>query len=332
MHESSKRYFPRDIEAGNFIENFLVSAVASILVIRVFLFITGYPALGGQNFHIAHLLFGGFLMMSALVILFIFLNKDMKYVASIIGGIGFGTFIDELGKFLTRDNNYFYQPAIAIIYVIFVLLFLGLRIFESKVKFSKEEYSVNAIEMTKQVLVHDLDKQEKRLALSYFRKADTENPIVRVMLDIFQNSEVNDVKKTNIFHQIRSLAGKFYIKLTHSPRFAIAIISFFVIASLIDFSGAFFEFSKAGSFAEWGQLIFSIISGVFVIIGVYLLRYKNSRQKSYEMFKIAVLTSIFLTQFFRFLEEQFSAITGLFISLIILSVLQYLIYEEKLLE
>src|SRR3990167_6561029 len=109
--------FPRDVEAGDLVENFLVSAIASILVIRLFLAITGYPQLGGENFHIAHMLWGGFLMMVAVIGLLVFLNKETKYIASILGGIGFGTFIDELGKFITKDNNYFYQTTIGIIYV-----------------------------------------------------------------------------------------------------------------------------------------------------------------------------------------------------------------------
>jgi len=332
MHEVNQRYFPRDIEAGNFIENFLVTAVVSVLVIRLFLAISGYPTIGGLNFHIAHLLFGGFLMMVALAILFIFLNKDMKSVASIIGGIGFGTFIDELGKFLTSDNNYFYQPTIAIIYVIFVLFFLALRLFENKVKFSKEEYAVNAMEMTKQVLVHDLDKQEKKLALSYFRKAEKDNPIIQVMLDLLLKSEALPVRKPNLFHLIRRSAGKLYILLTHSPHFAVILIGFFIIATLINFSSAVSRFFLAQSFAEWGQLIFSFISGIFVLIGIYFLRFRKSWLRSYQLFKLSVLISILLTQFFRFLEQEFIAVTGLFINLTILSVLQYLIYEEKLLE
>ena len=44
-----------------------------------------------------------------------------------IAGAGFGTFIDELGKFITRDHDYFFRPTAGLLYVIFVLLFLAFR-------------------------------------------------------------------------------------------------------------------------------------------------------------------------------------------------------------
>lgn len=324
-------YPPTDLEAGDFIEYFLVSAVTSILIIRTFLFLTGYPQVGGENFHIAHMLWGGFLMMVALISLFIFLNKEIKYFASIVGGIGFGAFLDELGKFITNDNNYFYRPTIAIIYVIFVLLFLGLRLFERTIKFSKEEYAVNALETTKQALIHDLDKGEKGAALKLLKKSDQANPIVSALLWALKKSSVAPSQEHNLFHKLRVQARTIYIKLIHSPRFATAIISFFVIASLVSFTQAFFNFTRVSFFYEWGELISSLVSGLFVLTGIYFLIYKGSRKYSYQMFKLSVLNSIFLTQFFRFLEEQLSAITGLFLNLIILSVIQYLIYEEKVL-
>lgn len=332
MHIGKIHYPPRDIEAGDFIEYFLISGVTSILIIRTFLNLTSYPQLGGQNFHIAHMLWGGILMMIALLSLFVFLNKEVKYFASVVGGVGFGAFLDELGKFITSDNNYFYRPTIAIIYVIFVLLFLAARAVEKYFKFSKDEYAVNAVEITKQTLMHDLDEQEKKTALSYFHKSDKENPIVKAMLNVLQDSVTLPSKKPNIFHKVKLFAKKIYLKLIRAPRFAIFIITFFVIASIINFFKAFYDFFKVQSFSEWGQLIFSLVSGLFVLIGVYFLRYRKSRKRSYEMFKLAILLSIFLTQFFRFIEEQLSAITGLLLNLIILSVLQYLIYEEKLLE
>ena len=116
-----------DFEAEENLENFFVSAVLSVFAIRTFLFLTGYPQLGNEEVHIAHMLWGGMLMVTALITLLVFLSKEVRHLGSIVAGIGFGVFIDELGKVITSDNNYFFQPAIALIYIIFVFIFLVFR-------------------------------------------------------------------------------------------------------------------------------------------------------------------------------------------------------------
>jgi hypothetical protein len=83
----------------------------------VFLHLSGYPTVGGESLHIAHMLWGGLLMLVALLLLLGFLGKPVKSAAAVIGGAGWGTFIDELGKFLTHDNDYFFEPTFALIYV-----------------------------------------------------------------------------------------------------------------------------------------------------------------------------------------------------------------------
>ena len=96
----------RDIDAASYLETFLVSAVASLLSIRLYLELTDYPRIGSGGLHIAHVLWGGALMLVALVMLLGFLGKHVKRAAAVVGGAGFGAFIDELGKFITSDNNY----------------------------------------------------------------------------------------------------------------------------------------------------------------------------------------------------------------------------------
>ena len=99
----------RNLEFGGLIETFLVFSVVSIVAIRVFLNLTGFPQLGGDGLHIAHMLWGGLIMLIVLGIVLIFLNLEIRKFAAIFGGIGFGVFIDEIGKFVTGDNNYFFE-------------------------------------------------------------------------------------------------------------------------------------------------------------------------------------------------------------------------------
>lgn len=330
MKKIDFHYFPRDFEAGDLIENFLVSGVVSLLVIRLFLAVFKYPHIGGSNFHIAHMLIGGFLMIFALMSLFVFLNRETKYVASIVGGVGFGAFIDELGKFITNDNNYFYKPTIALIYVIFIIIFLSARAFEKYFKPTETEYAINALEIAKQIVMHDLDSEEKQRALYLLGKSNSGVPIVRLLTNALHEIRAYPKGTPGGFHIIKKFFKNAYFYLIHSKWFAVFIMSFFIIGSIINFLNSLFNFQNAQTFAQWGEVVFSFLSGIIVILGVQLLLYKRSRKIAYEMFKFAVLISIFLTQFFRFLHAQFAAITVLMLYLIVLSVLQYLIYEENL--
>src|SRR5437762_2552671 len=134
--------------------------VAALLSVRFFLGLTGFPRLGGGGVHIAHMLWGGGLMVAALLVLLGYLGQRIRRTAAVVGGVGFGLFIDELGKFITSDNNYFYRPAIALIYVIFVLLFLWWRSLERHRTWSEETYLANALMLLQDTAMHDLDTAE----------------------------------------------------------------------------------------------------------------------------------------------------------------------------
>ena len=62
----------RNVDAGDLIEMMLVVAVATIIVIRVILELMGYPKLGSGGLHIAHVLYGGLMMIGALILVFAF--------------------------------------------------------------------------------------------------------------------------------------------------------------------------------------------------------------------------------------------------------------------
>ena len=168
----SNRYLIRSVDFGENFEAFFVSAILAILGIRIFLNFTDYPKLAGAGLHIAHMLWGGALMVLAITIIITFLGKSSKKLAAVLGGLGFGTFIDELGKFITADNNYFYQPAFSIIYIIFVLLYLISRSIEQNQNFSKREYLANSIEYLGEAITSDLDAEEKEAAIKLLSQAD----------------------------------------------------------------------------------------------------------------------------------------------------------------
>src|SRR5438067_471684 len=53
---------------------------------------TGFPRIGGGGRHVAHMLWGGLLMLIGLVLLLAVIGRRTKRLAAVIGGAGFGLF------------------------------------------------------------------------------------------------------------------------------------------------------------------------------------------------------------------------------------------------
>src|SRR3954452_23285705 len=172
------------------LDTFLVSGVASVLIIRIFLEATGYPQLGGGGLHVAHVLWGGFGMLVAMVLLLGFVASTTRHVAAVVGGAGFGAFIDELGKFVTSDNDYFFRPTAALLYAMFVVLFLVVRQVRRYRGLTPRECLVNAVEISEQLVGGDLNEFERARALDLLGRADQSEPMVAILRQRFMAADV----------------------------------------------------------------------------------------------------------------------------------------------
>lgn len=99
---------------------------------RLYLRMMDYPIIGRGRWHIGHVIWGGLAMTTSMILILVFENKKINKLAAGMFGVGLGWFVDEIGKFLSRDNNYFFQPAIIFMYLFFVLLFLLYRFLENR--------------------------------------------------------------------------------------------------------------------------------------------------------------------------------------------------------
>jgi hypothetical protein len=102
----------------------LISFAASVALTRLFLEVTGYPQIATSTLHIAHVLWGGLLLFAGALMPLILANRWALRLSALLTGLGWGLFIDEVGKFITQTNDYFYPAAAPIIYVIFLLTVL----------------------------------------------------------------------------------------------------------------------------------------------------------------------------------------------------------------
>jgi hypothetical protein len=107
---------------------YLILTIAAFAVTvagtRWYLDLAGYPTVGGGQLHIAHALWGGLALFIGAALPLLYSGRRALTISAILAGFGVGLFIDEVGKFMTTSNNYFYAPAAPIIYGSILLLVL----------------------------------------------------------------------------------------------------------------------------------------------------------------------------------------------------------------
>jgi hypothetical protein len=147
--------------AGEHIFLLLLSFAASVALTRLFLELSGYPQIGNAELHIAHVLWGGLLIFIGSLLPLIIGNPWVFPMTAILSGIGMGLFIDEVGKFITQSNDYFFPAAAPIIYVVFLLtawLYLRIRRPASR---DPRAVMYRVLEGLAEVLDRDLDPHER---------------------------------------------------------------------------------------------------------------------------------------------------------------------------
>ncbi|MDQ6885332.1 MAG: hypothetical protein M3077_14030 [Candidatus Dormibacteraeota bacterium] len=323
--------FVRNLQAGELRETFLVSAVASLLLVRFFLNLTGFPKVGGGGLHIAHMLWGGGLMVTALLFLLAYLGQRIRRIAAILGGLGFGLFIDELGKFITSDNNYFYRPTIALIYVLFVLLFIRLRSFERHRRATEDVYLANALFLLQDAAIHDLDPKEKQLVLHWLRssgKAGTS--LLGNAAQTLAARPPDILPRTAFRRQLRMGRHALHrgLRSAWTERIAVPILLFRLMGGLLvtTFLTLTHGADLADVPAQLPLLIATGISSAMAILG--LVRLPMSRMHALRWFKRAILSTILLTDVFVFYYQQLGGLTDLAIDLVLLAVFDALMDAE----
>jgi hypothetical protein len=341
--------FIRDMRAGALLQSFFVSAIASLLLLRLILKLTHYPHLGGERLHIAHVLWGGILMAVAIVSLLSFVGRGVERFASVIGGIGFGAFIDEVGKFVTSDNDYFYRPAAAIIYVTFVLLYLSTRAIQTIRRNTPREYLINALVDMEEMALRDLDEEEAKRIQVYLDRSEQDHPLVGVLRSSFHDADLVPTRPPSRLHRAGRWIVERYRRLTGEPRFRSAVITIVVLDLLVKLAYVvflvffvqlrwerFFEVGflsraitrKSLSVVEWIQVGSWVLSAFFVARGVFLMR--RSRMRALRMFEVSILTAILITHVFNFYRDQFLALVGFTFSVLMLVSVRFMIQQERM--
>lgn len=194
----------RQQAADSFLILLIAAFAVTVIVTRLFLQLSGYPQIGGGGtYHIAHMLWGGLLLFVALVALLLWANHWVLWFAALTGGIGVGLFIDEVGKFITSSNDYFFPLAFPIIYAfLLACVWLYLRVRRAQPRDTRT-LLYHALEDLKQVLDNDLDPFEHQELVSELtqvvRQAQdvNERNLAKALLTFVQAKETRLARQPN---------------------------------------------------------------------------------------------------------------------------------------
>jgi hypothetical protein len=324
----------RNTEAPWLIESFFVAAVASFLGIRWFLALTRYPQIAANGLHVAHMLWGGLLLIVAVLLLVAFLDRSVGYLAAVVAGLGFGTFIDEIGKFVTADNDYFYRPAVALVYAAFVIVFLLARSFVGQRRLTETEAIANALHQLAAFANGPIEPDDRARITRLLALADPKSERTRLATKYLADLPAT-AERRSLIETFRERLTNGYELVMESPwaerALTIGVVAYAVLAvmgvGLVAIAAAgSSSASDASTDAVLIQLGSTIAGAALVARGVISL--PSSRVTAYHWFVRGVLVWILISQVFVFYSSQLAGLGGLVIDLVAYGGLRFAISRE----
>jgi hypothetical protein len=327
----------------------LLSFAASVIVTRLYLELAGYPQIGGGGLHIAHVLWGGLLLFVASLLPLVLANRDVLILAGVLSGIGVGLFIDEVGKFITSNNNYFYPAAAPIIYAFFLLtVLIYLRVRRPPARSPRAEL-YRALDGLAEVLEHDLEPNERRVLEERLRRVTRQQGqpelarLAQALLEFLVADEILLAEDEPRFWQRwRARLQAFERRRLARARLRVLLALGMIISALPewDLLLAMIETARSGELgqvllvitgagvsmpAEWvvGRLVLTTISRLLLLAGAVLLLLRSER-RGIALSYVSLLFSLTVGNLITFYIEQFSAVADtLFQLALLLGALHY---------
>lgn len=342
--------------AERYLQLTLLSFAASVSLTRLILDVLDYPQLGNESLHIAHVLYGGVILFASSLLPLIFANRWAYTWGAIFSGIGVGLFIDEVGKFITQNNDYFYPAAAPIIYAFFLIVaIIYFQICKPPEMDSRSELYM-VLESLGEVLDSDLDEEEfldLKTRLERIRVTTKKPDFKRLAEELTQFIESGALQTTpevpNIFDKIHDLVENIEERYISSRWLKTGIIillillgipSFLRFVRLMNVAGSQTQFKlflanivdelpNASSFNLMWAMVHVLLDGfigfLLVLSGVLLIIGKNKR--GIDLGSIALLVSLVGVNLVLFYIDQFSTILVALVEYITLQLLYY--YQNK---
>lgn len=321
----------------------MVSSLLTLLITRYFLQLFGWPTISFGVWHIAHANWGGLLMVMGIILVLVFHGEKIRKIAAVVSGMGWGLFIDEVGKYITKNNNYWFQPAIIIIYISFIGLYLIYRHLENNQPKDSKTLLYAAIEKMEKAMDKELSEDEKKETINDLKEVITKENDVNIknlakdLKIFFEKQETKKINKNSWWRGLIAKTGYYsYNKIfkTKVVMYGLSIFTGFwainriqeIITILINpqkmqmiqkFSGEYDLISKSDFYMMAGKIIFDSVAAIFFVMGIFFIATKR-KIKGLRFFQMGLIVSIFLSSVFKLYFDQFSEIWVLAVTIILL--------------
>lgn len=314
------------LDGAGYVQLLAVIGITTVLITRAYLALTGYPQVGAGTLHIAHVLWGGLLMLAGLVSALLFAGRNARVWTAILGGVGLGLFVDEVGKFVTRKNDYFFRPAAAIIYLVFASLLLFTSLVRRQRSIDPAQRLAHAAQIASSGLISGLTHNQRDAARELVAdRHDDAGRAVRQLLDVAATRE-----RPALIEQLRRPAAM-AARLAERRWFTTIVIALFVLSRIavsIVFATQALRVAAGHHLdpaTDDGAVIASAVTRtaatILALIGAS--HWRRDRGSAYRWFNAAVLVDLLLTQIFAFDDSQFRAIAELPFDLLVWALVSY---------
>ncbi len=306
----------RSIDAQRNLDVLLAFAIAGVLGNRFFLVITGYPQLGGGTLHISHAIWGGLMMVIAVSAAVAVVTPGVRLFVAVLGGAGFGWFVDELGKFITRDVNYFFQPTLSIIYLVFIAMYMVFRA-ASRGRQRPEDGVVNALDTLKLAAIGRLDDAQRGEAIGLLDESGADSALATSLRTLLTSADVVAPHRPSAAARVGDRARALADRLAEVGAFPYAFAALLVLLSASDVGQVIAHAIDPGlqGVSEWAIAASVTASAVLIVVG--LVRLNWSRMAAYHWFEMSILIGLFVTQIFLFHIAQLTGVVDLTVGLLL---------------
>ena len=245
-----------------------------------------------------------------------------------LGGLGFGWYVDELGKYVS-NAGYLFVPALALIYIVFVVLFLVVRSLASR-SYGPDDAVANALESLKAAAEGSLDDVQRREALRRFDAAAPDGDLAANIRELLSNVPASPPRPPNRWRRFQIGLRAWYVSWSHRRSFTVVIEVFFFVLAFSTLGGAIGLSVDGPGITQPSERIAtyaSVVAAVLVVIGIARLR--RNRLEALHWFDRALLVWILVVQVFVFRQMQFAGVVGLAVDLFIWTMVRSAITIEE---